>query len=174
MIKKCNDIMPLKKKRRSKGTISMNKESITETTLRIAKGQKAVVIDDVKTPTQPNYYKIGNSTVNKDGIESINLVKEMVRLSMPARQMIEMIMDRMIYDPFYYGKDLQGKWIGGVVFDVTIIPNDNTERQILKRGYKELREKNLVRRIKRSHYMINPKAVITEYARQMIVWEESE
>lgn len=148
----------------------MNKESMTDVTLQIAKGQKAVVIDEACI-TQPNYYKIGNGTMNKEGVRSINLVKEMVNLSKPAQKMIAMIMDKMIYDPFYYGKDLNGKWIGGVIFDVYLVPKNNTERKIILKGFKELHNKDLVRRIKRSQYMINPNAIITEYSKQIELWD---
>ena len=44
------------------------------------------------------------------------------------------------------------------------------KRKILK-GYKELKAKLLIKRIKREHYLINPKALLPEFAAFETVWD---
>ena len=110
---------------------------------------------------EPNYYRIGNGTLNKHGIYSMDLIEEMVHMSQPARTMLGWIKDGIEYDPY------DQLWL----FIVKITPANASERKIVERGYKELHDRNLVRRVKRSHYMINPNALIIDYKRQLEVWE---
>lgn len=114
-----------------------------------------------KSTKQPNYWMIGNGTMNKHRIKSINLIHEMVKCTRPAQLLLDWIISGMVYDPADEA----------VRFIVKVTGDTSTQKQYIKNGYKELFEKDLVRRVKRGHYMVNPNAIITDYAKQMAVWE---
>lgn len=110
---------------------------------------------------EPNYIRVGNGTMNKHKIESINLLTELVTISTAGRWLIAYIVERINwetnYDPVVKiaGKDLS-----------------STEQDYLKDGYKELVDKDLVKRIKRGYYMVNPNAIIpVDYKSAMKIWE---
>lgn len=134
---------------------------ITQLNLSLAKGQKVVVAKDANAP-QPNYYKVGNGTTNKHSIKSIDLIGELINMSKPAQTVIGWIKDGMVWDSFTCS----------ITFVVYVNPSLETNKRILKKGFKELAEKDLVRRVRKSYYMINPKALITDYKAQMDVWNK--
>ncbi len=109
---------------------------------------------------EPNYLRIGNGTMNKNKIQSIDLLTEQVTMSVSGRWLIAFISRHINYDNDYN--------------PVVKIVNKNltsTEQDYLKNGYKELHEKGLVKRIKQSHYMINPNALIPlDYPAALAVW----
>ena len=109
---------------------------------------------------QPNYIKIGNGTMNKHNIKSINLIAEICKMSDSGRYMIDKIQEKMVWNPFEDEID----------FVVKVVAETDAEKKRLVRGFEELSSKNLVRRVKRGHYMINPNAIITDYSKQMRVW----
>jgi len=44
-----------------------------------------------------------------------------------------------------------------------------------QKGFRKLRDKNLVRRTKRGHYMINPNAlVVKRYSDAVVLWDASQ
>lgn len=85
----------------------------------------------------------------------------MVKCTRPAQLLLDWIISGMVYDPADEA----------VRFIVKVTGDTSTQKQYIKNGYKELFEKDLVRRVKRGHYMVNPNAIITDYAKQMAVWE---
>ena len=118
---------------------------------------------EVKTKAkvkQPNYFKMGNGTLNRHGIESINLITEMVSLKKPAQHMLAYLLNHMQWN------QLDKR----VEFIVKVIGKDSAGKKEIQRAYKELKERNLVRRIKRGHYMVNPNAVNVDYEEQMKIW----
>ena len=110
--------------------------------------------------TQPPFLKLGNGKTNKQGVSSMDLIAEMVNMSQPALKVINWIKDEMVWNPI----------TEQIEFIAKVVPETNTDKRILKKGYKELFAKDVVRRVKRSHYMINPKAIITSYEEQMKIW----
>jgi len=112
---------------------------------------------------QPNYIKIGNGTMNKHKIKSINLVKVMNEVSSNGRALITAIVDGMVFNPH----------TGKVDFIVVVTTGDAITKRQLTQGYKELVELELVKRVSRSKYMLNPNAVVTDYSEQLAVWENS-
>ncbi|MGD8305041.1 MAG: hypothetical protein PVF17_00170 [Ignavibacteria bacterium] len=119
----------------------------------------------------PNYFKIGNGNMSKNKPASINLIKELVMLSKPAQQLIDVIMDGMHYVEDLYGTDLNGKFIGGMTFVVEVRKKDH--KYLLDKGLPELFEKDLVRRVSRGKYMINPHALQTVFHKQKEVWDKA-
>jgi hypothetical protein len=112
----------------------------------------------------PNHYRVGNGTMNRDKIKARDFIQELIELSNPARTVIGWIKDGMTYDPYEDKVD----------FVVRVIPDTDAGKQVLKKGFKELKEKDLVRRVKRGYYMIDPHALTTDYEAQMEVWESLE
>jgi len=110
---------------------------------------------------QPPFLKLGNGKTNKQGMSSMDLIAEMVNMSQPALKLINWIKDEMVWNPI----------TEQIEFITKITPKTDGDKQILKRGYKELFAKDIVRRVKRSHYMINPNAIITSYEEQMKMWD---
>lgn len=114
----------------------------------------------VKKVVEPNYFRIGNGTMNKNGIQSIDLVRELVNMSKPAQTVLLWIKDGMVWNSYE----------NRIEFVVRIKPETDAQKQMLKKGLKELFAKDLVRRVSMGRYMINPNAVITNYEAQMVEW----
>lgn len=114
----------------------------------------------VKKVVEPNYFRIGNGTMNKNGIQSIDLVRELVNMSKPAQTVLLWIKDGMVWNSY------ENK----IEFVVRIKPETDAQKQMLKKGLKELFAKDLVRRVSMGRYMINPNAIITNYEAQMVEW----
>ena len=131
--------------------------------LNVPSGHKLVLEQNTPKIKQPNYYKIGNGTMNRDGIQAIDFIGEMIRMTKPAQTVIGWIKDGMVYETS----------TKGVQFVVKVIPDTNAGMQVLKKGFKELFEKDLVRRVKRSHYMINPRAMVIDFPVQSKLWDSS-
>ena len=138
-----------------------DKEIIATVNLTIPEGKTIALVDERAKSKIPNYYMIGNGTMNKHQIQSINLVKASNNCSAPARQVIDWIMDGMVY-----------VHTDNAVRFVVELNDTLHDMRTVKRGFKELSEKDLVRRVKRGHYMLNPNAIITNYDRQIAVWNE--
>lgn len=111
---------------------------------------------------QPSFYKVGNGTMNKHKIQAIDFIDELLKLSKPAQTVVSWIKDGMVYDPYK----------SETIFIVQISPDNDAARKTLTRGFKELKEKDLVRRVKRGYYMINPYAMITNFDKQLEVWNK--
>lgn len=123
---------------------------------------ESVTISRDKKSSIPNYFRIGNGTMNKHKIQAINLVKASNACSSVGRWLIDRIMDGIGYDNDYCPV-------------VKIVGTTTAERSYLKKGYKELHEKGLVKRVKRGHYMINPNALIpVDYEAALKIWNSVE
>jgi hypothetical protein len=111
--------------------------------------------------TEPNYYRVGNGTMNKHKIQSIDLLTIGFNSSSDAQWLILKIKDSITWDNDYNPV-------------VKITPINNPEKQKLLRGYKELHQKDIVRRVKQGHYMLNPNALIPlDYPSALATWEAS-
>lgn len=115
----------------------------------------------VKVEAIPNYYKVGNGTMNKHGLQSIDLLDEVIKSNKAEQYVIQLLKDLTTYDS-----------PDGVV----VIPTHQmteTQKRSFRKGYKTLRERGLVRRVKRGEYMINPNALIlNSYKQSMIEWNK--
>jgi hypothetical protein len=135
-----------------------DKQSITQI---ILKPNEELSINPKSIEVQPPFFKVGNGRTNKQGVSSMDLIDEMTKMSQPALKVIGWIKDGMVCDPF----------TESISFVVKIVPETSSDKRILKKGFKELQAKDIVRRVKRSHYMINPKAIIADYKNQVAVWD---
>ena len=127
----------------------------------ISPGEQVMVEEKQKRATKPNYFMIGNGTMNKHRIYGIALLGELAN-SPKAEQFLLLA----IKDGICYGNDYSPI--------VKVIPETETQRQYIKLGYKSLLARELVIRIKKSHYMINPNALIPlDYEGSLRIWEEA-
>ena len=137
----------------------MNTESIIHITLE----QDEVLTKSKPSKVKsPNYFKIGNGTMNRHKIQSIDLLQEMDNMTSSGRKFLLMIKDGMVFNTE----------TASVVFVVKVTRETNYLKKVIKDGYKELSAKDLVRRVKRGYYMINPNAITTDYKAQLIEWNK--
>ena len=120
-----------------------------------------LVKSQIKEPKkQPNYYRVGNGTMNKHHIQSIDLLEEVMTMSKAAQMVIRLIKDEITYERDY-----------NPVVKISRKELTKSEQNYLDKGFKELQEKDLVRRVKQGHYMINPNARIPpNYDEALVIW----
>ena len=139
-------------------TLNTNKIPIV---VYISPGAEVVIDEKQKRATKPNYFMIGNGTMNKHKIYGIDLLRELAN-STKAEQFLLLA----IKDGICYGNDYSPI--------VKVIPETETQRQYIKLGYKSLLARELVIRVKKAHYMINPNALIPiDYEGSLRIWEEA-
>ncbi|MFA7029619.1 MAG: hypothetical protein WC179_05050 [Candidatus Cloacimonadaceae bacterium] len=111
---------------------------------------------------KPNFYMIGNGTMNKHKIQAIDLLDEFHKMSKAEQFIVLTIKDGVSY----YNQN------GEVYIDMSKF--SDTIQRTWRKGFKLLSDKNLVRRTKRSHYMVNPNALIPpDYDSAIELWEKS-
>lgn len=104
---------------------------------------------------------IGNGTMNKHHIYGIDLLRELANSTKAEQFILLAIKDGINFDNDYSPI-------------VKVVGNTSTEKQYLKNGYASLLARNLVVRVKKSHYMINPNALIPlDYEEALKIWEEA-
>ena len=140
----------------------MEESKSIEVTVRISHDEE-VSVTKKQCVKIPNYFRIGNNTINKNKIRSINLVKESNASTAKGKWLIEKIMDSIGWDNSY-----------SPVVKILASELTSKEKSYLEKGYAELVRRNLVRRVKQSHYMLNPDALIPlDYASAKIIWNSS-
>lgn len=95
------------------------------------------------------FYRVGNGTTNSVG-KSMNLIQEMTRMSKPELFMFGLIEKKLSYVSEHSIGEVQ-------------ILNKNltsTEKQYIKKAYKLLRDKNIIVRTTKEHYLVNPSLIM--------------
>jgi len=140
----------------------MNEDNTPHITVRLEKDEY-LETRKVKYKKQPNYYRVGNGTMNKHNIQSIDFINEIMSMTKAEQLVISTIKDRLDWDTDS----------GEAYIPLSKILN-KTKVVVFHKGFKILKEKNLVRRTKQSHYMINPKALLPlDYNKADKLWELS-
>jgi hypothetical protein len=141
--------------------------SITQVSLLVPEGSKVIVVEDKPLPQEirPKYYSIGNGLTMTKNVPNIDFINELIKLSKPAQTVVGWVVDRMKWDID----------VKGIAYEVRIVPKTSAEAQVLKKGFKELSEKDLMRRSKRSHYVINPYALFSgSFEDHLKLWRKIE
>ena len=126
--------------------------------LKLEFDERLQVVKEAKK-AKPNYFMVGNGTMNRNKIFGIDLLRELANASKAGQFLLLAIKDGINYSNNYHPV-------------VKVAGETQTELKYLKVGYKELFEKDLVRRVKRSHYMINPNAFIPpDYESAIEIWD---
>lgn len=139
---------------------ALSEAIITNISLHLAKGQSLkTTIEDVQK-IAPGYYRAGKGTKNMQGITSIDLLRELTYMSKVEQSSFITIRDAIQWD------NPDG--------EVYITFSDKYLQKKFLEGFKLLEAKALVKRTKRSHYMINPNALITfDYKLALKLWEST-
>lgn len=136
----------------------MHEEIITNISLHLDKDESAYITKKRKTHS-PNYYRVGKGDRNMKGITSIDLLAEITRMTKAEQSAFLLIRDSITWDNH-----------SGEVY---ITFTDKLQQKKFLEGFKLLEKKNLVKRTKRSHYMINPAALIPlDYDAAILLWKE--
>ena len=137
------------------GNLNENKVAVT---VFITPGEQVGVTKVAKK--KPNYFMVGNGTMNKNKIYSIDLLKEMANSTKAEQYLLLAIKDGINYENEYNPV-------------VKVVGDTSTAKQYIKSGYKSLYERNLVIRVKKSHYMINPNALVPiDYEDAIELWNQ--
>lgn len=140
----------------SEETLNTDKKPVI---LYVSQGDSFNIQKEREKAKKPNYYMIGNGTMNRHKIYAIDLLEEVAK-STKAEQFLLL----SIKDGICYGNDYNPV--------VKVVPETETQKQYIKLGYKSLVTRGLVLRIKKSHYMINPNALIPpDYEGALQIWE---
>ena len=118
------------------------------TTISLKDDEELLLTKQSRYKATPNYYKIGNGTYStRYKMDSRDLLKEVLRMTAAEQWMFNLLKENLLV---YNSTEVS-------LVDVEL---SSADKQKLKLGYSRLREKDLVRRVKRQHYMINPTALI--------------
>ena len=102
-----------------------------------------------KKVNKPNYLMIGNGTMNKHKVFAIDFLRELVNSSKAEQTLLLLIKDGISYENNYHH-----------IVKLDRNTMSSTQQRYVDTAYKSLKERNLVIRTKKSHYMINPNALI--------------
>lgn len=123
-----------------------------------------LVTKKVKSTKNPNFTKVGNGTMNRHGIQSIDFLQEVMDMTKAEQLVVSTIKDLYEWD----NPD------GEVHIPLSKIFDKQKSKTFLK-GFGLLKKKGLVRRTKTGHYMINPDAIyMRSYEDGMALWNKSE
>ena len=145
-------------------------EILTQETLNIDKipvvvyinpGEQVAVQEVQKRATKPNYFMIGNGTMNKHKIFGIDLLRELANSTKAEQFLLLAIKDGINYENDYSPI-------------VRVVGDTKYKQNMITEAYKSLLARGLVVRVKKAHYMINPNALIPiDYEGSLRIWEEA-
>lgn len=144
----------------------MSNNSITNDNLKVAvtvyiePGLETVSVTSDKKVKQirPNFMMVGNGTMSNKGVGSIDFLEEIVNSTKAEQFLLMGIKNGINYENSY--KPV-----------VKVIGTTKYEQNLITAGYKSLLDRNLVRRVKKSHYIINPNALIPiDYEGALDIW----
>ncbi len=148
---KSNDILPAENLEYTDTTYQVN----------VPLGKKLKLVSD--SGVRPSFLMVGNGILNKNNkAYSMNYTEELLNMTKPEGFMFKKLMENR--------KKVDETGIKRS--NLTYIDNSEltkTEKQYIKIAYKTLREKDLIIRYKRGHYIINTRLVISQDS-----WEKEE
>ncbi len=125
---------------------------------------------------KPSYQMIGRGTMShKLKVKSIDLLQAVADMTSDEKFCFFQIKDKIVFDPYKLRTDVKNK-SGDYDYQIRIYSKNytQTQRNMFSRGYKRLREKDIVRRVKRGTYMINPAGLIpNDFDREWDIWSGS-
>jgi hypothetical protein len=101
---------------------------------------------------EPNFFRIGDGTKDKKGLTAMDFISELLKMDASERFVIELIKEQLKFDPFEQRTNLVAK--------IKVSALGKAKANTFSIGYKKLKAKGLVRRLKMAHYMINPDALV--------------
>ena len=117
----------------------------------------------VKFSKQANYYRVGNGSMNRHGIQAIDFLSEVMNMTKAEQLVITLIKDNIPWN----SAD------GETYLPLTKLL-DKSKETVFRKGYLILKDKGLVKRTKQGHYMINPNALLPlDTAKAKELWDKS-
>ncbi len=135
---------------------------------------KTLVAKLENTTAIPYYYRIGNGKRNNllgRGITAMNTLQELCKFTPQEQFLFAKLEEHLLEEDAVNDKGTHFK----VKTNVAVIVNKNftsAEQQKIKAGFKRLNSKDIVRRLKRQHYIINPQFLVPyDYAKTKQLWD---
>jgi len=128
---------------------------------------KRAEITILNATSKPSFYMVGNGNRNKSmNKEQNDIVKSFWKEAMnmsPQEQWFMLKIEEHLEPELYVDADQRQKVKTTCKVFIPSSELTNAEKQKLKIAYKRLREKDLIRRIKRQHYMVNPMMLVPTF-----------
>ena len=135
---------------------------VTNINCKIPEGHQAEV-KIIQAEQKPRYYRIGNgirNTFMKDHV-AIDAIDELAQMTPQELWTIKLVKDNLdlIQERTTSGYSMRTSCKARILSSELT----SAEKQKFKTGYKRLRKKNLLRRIKRQYYILNPDFFIPHF-----------
>lgn len=141
----------------------MSNSDNVKLSIHLDKGEH-LVARKVKSSKNPNFTKVGNGKMNKHGIQSLDFLQEVMDMTKAEQLVIATIKNLYEWDS-----------VTGEVHVPLSKMFDKQKTKTFLKGFGILKKKDLVRRTKTGHYMINPNAVFLQsYEEGLKLWNKSE
>jgi hypothetical protein len=151
----------------------MNTDIITHIDLTISEG-KDILITAVPNKLLPRYYKVGNGIKNRfmgehKPMDAIELLTEMTPQELWT---IRIIKNNLL---LLEVPDENGVVRRRASCKAVVVASELTESEKRKfqTGFSRLRDKNIVKRIKRQHYILNPNFFIPHFYNEELLYYQS-
>ncbi len=139
----------------------MDDKILTSVTLALDKGE-TLNISKKKKNTKPGFIMIGSGTTNKHNVTSIDLLHEIAEMTASEKYAFFLVKDNIVFDPYD----------SRFIYQVKVPLPNPTEKSKFSRGYTTLVKKDLIRRISKGVYMINPYALVpNDFPEELAIWE---
>lgn len=145
----------------------MSDTSITSLSVKIPEG-KELNIGIMSKKVYPNRYQIGSGMQNKridtEPMDAINIMSTFTPQEWFVINTLKEVSGLLKLDDEY-------KYYSSCIVSIKGNNLTDNQRNQFSTGFKRLRDKNIVRRIKRQEYIINPDFIIpTKYNTEMNIW----
>lgn len=131
--------------------------------ISVEKGQRLEIVSRSNSYKYPPFYMAGSGKRNKSG-SSLNLIQILCNLTKSEQFTFSLLETNLAYWETHICKG-----------NICIVRNNeltDSEQQSFKRGYKLLNQKDLVRRIRREHYLISPYLILPkDFEEAVAEWE---
>jgi hypothetical protein len=146
----------------------MSEVIITTSTLEVHKDYDINISQRKRYDNKPSYAMVGDGRMDKSFSKpkGIDLIEEALNMSAPEKFCFRAIKDSIKWDRFD----------NRLIYQVPIRTSEftATDKTQFQTGFKLLSAKDLVRRISRGVYMINPTALIpTDFEREFSIWSNA-
>lgn len=147
----------------------MDNQSISNVSINIPEGKVLGLIPKEKI-TYPNRYQIGsgmdNKRIHEPAIDAIELMSTLTPQEWFVLNTLKNVNKLLKLDDEY-------KYYSSCIVSTKYVSFTPTQKNQFSTGFKRLKKKDLVRRIKRQEYIINPDFIIpTHYQKELKQWNE--
>lgn len=140
----------------------LNGNIVPKIELALAEGLEVSLTTRTKE-NKPGFMMVGNGWETRMNKDSVDLLWEISQMSSNEKLCFFKIKDSMVYS----------RSDERIIYQVVIDMGDMTPSQKSKfsNGYTSLKQKDLVRRVKKGVYMINPNAIIpAKHTAELTIW----